>query len=608
MIRLLKPLPSRSVALSLVFGASLVMQPAAPARADDDQDRGSTYARVRYLEGGLTVQSTGQGEVVEAVANTPVVPGDSAWTGDGRAEIELADGSLLSLDAGTRIDVRNLADLENRYEKTTLIALEQGSLRIDASESSSSDKVFQIDTEGGSVYLLSGGAFRIDAEGSVCTVSQMRGGAELSGDGGSVLVRRGERSSAGRGRNPADPRPFNTLRQDAFDRFVEERGKAYLRQGDDPALDQVREQAPPEVDPYIGELATYGEWRDVPTYGHVWRPRYSGNWGPYVNGHWIHTPTGWVWVSYDPWGWALYHYGRWDFGVDIGWFWIPGEIWSGAWVSYAVGPSYIGWCRLNFYNRPVFNNVSVINVTNINVGRLDPRGWRFVSVDRFGVRGDRGFVRPDRLPRGTEVVVTGRLPRFEARQIGGRPEQWNRVVEQARGQRATFQTPGASDRPVPFRNLERRGEPGHQAVRNSARPAMPNSSGDSPRARVRGADPRTTIDRSRPRVGTTYGGPQAERRPAPSRERAQRPTPNFSRESNPGASTTPDRGRSMEPRRREDSRQAAPSTAPRDRTPARDFESPRPRARVVERVFNEASPDGAADRPDAPQRTERRRA
>src|SRR5712692_3748351 len=368
----------RIVTVTGLLGLTMILQPAGPVRADD-QDLGSTFARVRYVDGGLTVQRAGEGEVTQALPNSPLVPGDGTWTDDGRAEIELADGSVLYLDQGTRIDLRNLADLNNRYEKTNLVALEQGSVRIETQEPGSTDQVFQVDTEGGSVYLLSGGIFRIDADGSVASVSSLRGVAELSGDAGSVLVRSGERSSVSRGGAPADPRPFNTLRLDDFDRFCDDRGRAYVRQeGQEPPA-SLEQDLPSEVHPYVRELSAYGDWRQVPDYGWVWRPAYSGSWGPYLYGDWVFSPTGWVWVSYDPWGWAPYHYGRWDLVVDVGWVWIPGRIWSGAWVSFAVGPSYIGWCPLDYYNRPLFAEVRAGNVVNVNVTRLDPRGWRFIQ-------------------------------------------------------------------------------------------------------------------------------------------------------------------------------------------------------------------------------------
>src|SRR5262245_25727074 len=88
--------------------------PVAPALADD-ANPGSTYGRVRYLQGDLSLQRTGEGQVEEGTLNSPVTPGDRLTTGDGRAELGLADGTVLWLDGGTRLDVRNLADLDNRY-------------------------------------------------------------------------------------------------------------------------------------------------------------------------------------------------------------------------------------------------------------------------------------------------------------------------------------------------------------------------------------------------------------------------------------------------------------------------------------------------------------
>src|SRR3989441_4677798 len=433
--------------------------PVIPALADDT-DLGSTYGRVRFLEGDLSVQRTGEGEVAEGTLNTPVTPGDRLTTGDGRAEIGLADGAVLWLDASTRLDVRNLADIANQYGSTDLFALESGAMRIEIPEFDSKNKSYRVDTEAGSVYLLSGGSFRIEIDDGSATLYSFRGVAELSGDDGSVLVRTGERSSVQAGTIPSDPRRFNTARLDGFDRFVESRQEAYLRHDESGPPQNIVEEVPDEVHPYMNELSFYGSWRTVPDYGWVWRPIYTGSWGPYINGYWTWCPTGWVWVSYDPWGWAPYHFGRWDFVVDVGWVWIPGRIWSGAWVSFAVGPSYIGWCPLNFYNRPVFHDVTIVSSVNINVNRLEPRGWRFVSVDRFAdPRNRRTVLRSDRLPRGTDVVITSKLPRFDPKEVAQRPERGVQLVQTVRASRAPL--PVAVDRdnrPVPFRNQERASE------------------------------------------------------------------------------------------------------------------------------------------------------
>jgi len=545
---------SRSVRIArtaAILGLLLVAPFAGTARADDDDEKaGSTYARVRYLEGKLMLERPGDGEVAQASVNSPLAPGDGAWTDEGRAEIELADGSVIRLDGGTRIDLRALSDVGNGYEKTNLIALEQGSLRIEASEPQGSDKVFQIDTDGGSVYLLSGGSFRIDAEGSVSTVSSFSGVAELSGDIGSVLVRSGERSSVRRAGSPTEPRPFNTLREDDFDRFNEDRGSAYLRHDVNQPIDQVQENVPREVDPYVGELSTYGDWQSLPEYGLVWRPSYAAGWGPYVNGEWVWYPTGWVWVSYDPWGWAPYHYGRWDFAASVGWFWIPGRVWSGAWVSFAVGPSYIGWCPLNFYNRPVFQTVNIVNASTINVTRLDARGWRFVPAGRFGApRGDRTVLRPDRLPRSSEVVLTGRLPKFDPRGLAAHGEGAARLMQTVRGARQPLPAGAdAADRMVPFRALERgAGRPRPEASRppDAAIPRdrvgvrrdrpVPSgggpswSRGGSPAPRIgpsrEGLSPSLSIPRDRERAMRPGQGAEVRRPPQEMRLHGQGPGP-----------------------------------------------------------------------------------
>ena len=96
-----------------------------------------------------------------------MAPGDRIATGPGRAEVELADGALVWLDEQTELHLRSLADIENEYEKINLLALQQGSVRVDVHDTGGPDAVFRIDTEAGSIYLLSGGSFRVDA---ACTL------------------------------------------------------------------------------------------------------------------------------------------------------------------------------------------------------------------------------------------------------------------------------------------------------------------------------------------------------------------------------------------------------------------------------------------------------
>ena len=92
-----------------------------------------------------------------------------------------------------------------------------------------------------------------------------------------------------------------------------------------------------------------GSWIEVGNYGYCWQPDVAVNdstWRPYADGYWAYTDDGWTWVSYEDFGWATYHYGRWVKLADYGWVWKPGYEWGPAWVSWRTGGNYIGWAPL----------------------------------------------------------------------------------------------------------------------------------------------------------------------------------------------------------------------------------------------------------------------
>src|SRR4051794_10545095 len=67
-----------------------------------------------------------------------------------------------------------------------------------------------------------------------------------------------------------------------------------------------------------------GSWIEVGDYGYCWQPEVAvsnHSWRPYSDGYWTYTDLGWTWVSYEDFGWATYHYGRWVRLSDYGWVW-----------------------------------------------------------------------------------------------------------------------------------------------------------------------------------------------------------------------------------------------------------------------------------------------
>jgi hypothetical protein len=113
-----------------------------------------------------------------------------------------------------------------------------------------------------------------------------------------------------------------------------------------PALQSAR-AADVSVD-YFYDNLNGGNWYEVADYGYVWQPDVASNpnWRPYTDGYWAYTDVGWTWVSYEDFGWATYHYGRWARLADYGWVWVPGYDWGPAWVSWRTGGDYVGWAPL----------------------------------------------------------------------------------------------------------------------------------------------------------------------------------------------------------------------------------------------------------------------
>ncbi|HUJ29210.1 MAG TPA: DUF6600 domain-containing protein [Myxococcales bacterium] len=101
---------------------------------------------------------------------------------------------------------------------------------------------------------------------------------------------------------------------------------------------------PLDIDRAEAQLSSFGRWVDTPEYGRVWIPSgVSGDWQPYTDGRWVYTDWGWSFVSDVPWGPIVFHYGRWGFGVGLGWFWAPGIVWAPAWVSWRYSDGFICW-------------------------------------------------------------------------------------------------------------------------------------------------------------------------------------------------------------------------------------------------------------------------
>jgi hypothetical protein len=319
-------------ALRVTLGFAALFLAALPAAAASGQER---YGYYRIVEGTASVVQ--QGEAQSAQENQPLLSGDRLRTApSSRVEVELADGTLVRVDADSELGFEDLAWSSDGDAERNLLTLSRGEVQVQGRGGAET----RVDTDNASLYLRDSGNYRIETHDYTTLLVVREGAAEVRTRRGATAVRADEEVWI------EDDRPPEVQAAGSWDRlerWASELDDQYRRsRWDDDYVDSSLGYA-------SARMADHGSW--VTLGGRrAWRPRVAADWSPYRHGRWCHTPSGLTWVSYEPWGWVPYHYGTWDYAPGWGWAWYPGRVYAPAWVYWYWGPSYVGWCPLGYYS------------------------------------------------------------------------------------------------------------------------------------------------------------------------------------------------------------------------------------------------------------------
>ncbi len=335
----------------------------------------SQFIRLRYVEGQVTLHSSNGQQ--QATINSPIIQGDEIETSDGRSELAFRSGLVVRLSDYTAVKLES-------GESPVSLTLVQGTIFVDSHRVNSFRDELEVRAGNAQVFMIDEGNIRIDLgnEGTA-RITSLTGEVEVRASGRRVLLRQGEKTYVDPGQGPGRPEAYEG-RYDEFDDWNQSRMNSYARN------DYGRDQYVDEDIYYDSEeLDDYGDWRQYEDYGNVWVPNVSYGWRPYNDGRWSYCNNSWFWTSYEPWGWAPYHYGRWGWSGSFGWYWIPGNVFAPAWVSWYDYGDYIGWCPLNYYNRPVFaynnyNNYNRYPVVQKQKTLDAGAAWNFVKKKELG--------------------------------------------------------------------------------------------------------------------------------------------------------------------------------------------------------------------------------
>ncbi|CAN5475824.1 hypothetical protein BH18VER2_BH18VER2_01910 [soil metagenome] len=154
---------------------------------------------------------------------------------------------------------------------------------------------------------------------------------------------------------------------------------------------------------FYDNLSSQGSWIEVADYGYCFQPSVAvsnSDWRPYSDGYWAYTDLGWTWVSYEDFGWATYHYGRWADLDSYGWVWVPGYEWGPAWVSWRTGGDYVGWAPLPPSSERVYEGRAITGQVDVQFS-IGPLYYNFVDIRYIGEPVLRGRI----LPAARNVTI-----------------------------------------------------------------------------------------------------------------------------------------------------------------------------------------------------------
>jgi hypothetical protein len=345
--------PALRIGLSIV--AAMLFSPLALLAATDDDAPDAAQppvnaraVRLSSVEGQVRLVQDGQVIADPAYNNLPVFSGSQLTTGDdGRAEIQLEDGSLVRLSPNSMVTFPAMK-LEGTSTHTEVVlnsglayfelqpSIAEHSLRVSygpATFSATGFSVVRIQMDkppgnlavfSGNVHLDRGDALQLD----------IHGGESLS------------LSSTDQTRYDLS----DSIQPDSWDSWNADRDQLLNTQ----AGEKTAATGPNANAPGMSDLDANGNWYDVPGSGYVWSPydaqAQGASFDPYGYGRWVNYPGyGYIWNSAYDWGYAPFQCGLWNYYDNFGWGWAPGlscnPWYGGGYGGYGGGGYYGGGGR-----------------------------------------------------------------------------------------------------------------------------------------------------------------------------------------------------------------------------------------------------------------------
>lgn len=311
------PSPSRITLLAIAVCVLLAL----PALAESQ----ARIVRLSDVQGNVQIdKNTGIG-FEAAFVNLPITQGTQLRTGDrGRAEIEFEDGSSLRLTPNTAVEFSKLG-LSDDGKRISEVHLVQGMAYVNWLGKDN----LALDFSQEKLAIDRSAHFRVDASTQVANLAVFKGNVDVDGPNGKLSLEKKKNATFDITDNDKST-VANKIQEAPLDSWDKEASSYH---------DQYAKNN--SNSPYgygLADLNYYGAYSNVPGYGMMWQPYFTGvGWDPFMDGAWGFYPgQGYMFASAYPWGWLPYRYGTWAFIPGMGWMWQPG-----MWNTFVTVPRFM---------------------------------------------------------------------------------------------------------------------------------------------------------------------------------------------------------------------------------------------------------------------------
>lgn len=313
-----KPRPSIPLLLSSIVSFLIFLLTVSSALADSK----ARVVRLSDVEGSVEIERSNDQGYQKAFMNLPVTEGMKVRVkDDGRAELQFEDNSTLRLVPGTEIEIPQLSLRDSGARVSTMHLLE-GMVYVNFQGTKGDE--FNITFAREKIALTRAAHLRVDLGDADAAVADFSGEVQVTGPSGAVNLAKNQTARF----DLVDDtyKLAKRIEGDPFDAWDKQQNQYQQRYAD---------ASYGSYSPYAygsSDLNYYGSWYDLPGYGQMWQPYFTGaGWDPFMNGSWAMFPgMGYGWVSGYPWGWLPYNYGAWNYVPLYGWMWQPGGVWMGG--------------------------------------------------------------------------------------------------------------------------------------------------------------------------------------------------------------------------------------------------------------------------------------